>query len=808
MQRLRTIRIPRRVPLWVPRRVPRLEELDTRNFILIIVGVALLLLLASTLFLNAFRQQRLLAQRNNTLLASWTGQLLTATPAALERQRLQEQLAVVQARFADASGRLPGTDVEAAILERINEAAERSGVTLTTLQQQGEPFQEGSLVGWLYEVGAEGDLTALTEFVTRLEDEAFPAAFVSDPTFSENGEGEYVMGGELTVYGSTLSTNPLVQTTPLSPEQRAQQLRTEAADALARGDYELALSRLLQLRAMEPGAADVDDLLYDVYVAYGDQLRTENRPDLAREQYESALAINPNGPEATRGLLEVAQGLTPTPGGIAVGPTVTATPTTFGGTDPDPFPPTTEPGFPTFSAPTSTPPSNVPPTLTRQPTSTVQRPTPGLPPTIEPPPQPATRTPAPPPVPPAPPPPQNPPTITRFPTTASTFFPSPTGTTTGTPGPSPTPSNTITPGPSPTPSNTGTPGPSPTSTNTAVPGTGAPPVSGTGPPSGIAFGPLTPTFLPNCGVTQIKGTIRDAGNGAPVNGAVVRVWWDGAGPDQQYSRPSGSDPSLGRGGWDVVLWPGPRAGRWFVAVADPGSGQIMSDIQIVETDEGPCQPGQSGRQVVIQDFNKFGVGPGEVQPLATPAPTPTPSITGTVTATPTGTRSPTVTGTITVTPTPTNTGTVSPTPTSSSTPTGSPTPTVTVTPTSTPYPPYYKDEDPDREIPDGPSGIITSTLSVPDAVILRQVRLFPNIAHGDAGDLVIDLIHPDGTTIRIHSQGQDAGQSGIRRIFEITGSDLERIRGRSAQGNWSLRVADTIEGQEGVLRSWSLEIFP
>ncbi len=788
------LNVPGGFPPWMPQRIPRLAELDTRSFTLIIVGVALVLLLASVLFLNLFRQQRLTAQGNNLLLAEWNEQLITATHVAPERQRLQEQLSVVQARFAEASGRLPGTDVEGAILERITEAAERSGVTLTALRQLGASFQEGSLVGWRYEVGADGDLNQLTEFTTRLEEEAFPAAYFMDPTLSANPDGSYVLVGELAVYGSTLSTNALAQTTPLTPEQLSAQLRSGAATALANGDYELALSQLLRLKALEPGAADVDGLLYDTYVAYGDQLLAEGRPDLAREQYESALAINPNGPEATRGLLEVAQLITPTPGGIVTGPTLTATatpefieePAPPIGSTPELEPSPTEEEFVFDPPPTFAP----PPTSTRSPVPSFPNPTQGLPPTVPVPPQPPTRTPTP--RPPAPV--QN---VTNTPsrtavTTSFTATPSVTGT-----PPTSTPSVTGTP-PTLTPSVTGTlptltPGPSPT------PRPGTPSSSTTGPPSGIAFGPLTTTYLPNCGTTQVKGTIRDLGNGAPINGAHVRVWWDNAGPNDTYSRPSGSDASLGPGGYDVVLWPGVRAGKWYVAVADPGSGMLLSEVQTVETDAGPCQPGQSGRQVVIQDFAKFGSGPGTAQ--ATPTPGPTPTATSSPGASPTATRTPTVTGTVSVTSTATRTNT----PTSTLTPTPSP----TITPTPTPTPDVFdKPEDPDLEIPDGPGGTIQSTLTVPNDIVLRQVRVFPNITHGDVGDLVINLIHPDGTTIRVHNQGEDAGEENLRRWIDITGSNLQRIAGRSARGEWKLQITDAVEGETGVLRSWSLEIFP
>ncbi|MGH2543995.1 MAG: hypothetical protein ACRDIB_14435, partial [Ardenticatenaceae bacterium] len=93
-------------------RLPRRPSPDTRTLILLVATVALLLLAVSAYYLNAFRGQRLEAQRNSARLAQWQEQLLTATPAALEQERLQAQLALVQQRFAGASGLLPRSGAE------------------------------------------------------------------------------------------------------------------------------------------------------------------------------------------------------------------------------------------------------------------------------------------------------------------------------------------------------------------------------------------------------------------------------------------------------------------------------------------------------------------------------------------------------------------------------------------------------------------------------------------------------------------------------------------------------------------------
>nr|MBA2389996.1 proprotein convertase P-domain-containing protein [Geodermatophilaceae bacterium] len=157
--------------------------------------------------------------------------------------------------------------------------------------------------------------------------------------------------------------------------------------------------------------------------------------------------------------------------------------------------------------------------------------------------------------------------------------------------------------------------------------------------------------------------------------------------------------------------------------------------------------------------------------------------------------------------TPTITRTPTITPIASSTPTASATPTITPTPTPLPLD-ESKDEEPDLAIPDGPNGVATSTMSFPHAVTIREARVFLNIDHDDVADLEVNLIHPDGTLLRIRSQGEDDGDDDIRRWFSITGAALNSIRGKPSQGTWTLQVIDTIEGRTGELLSWSLEIYP
>lgn len=682
-------------------RLARPAPPDTRIVTLAVAALALLLLAVSVYYLNEFRLQRGEARRNAELLTELDEQLLTATPAAQEAAYLESQLSEAQNQFGEASGDLPSSDInEDAVFERISEAARLSGVNLLTTSQSGSPTQEGNLVYKYYSVAAAGDLERLNNFTSRLEEEAFPTAYFSeDATLTINADGSYTLTGTLTIPTYTTSTGDISNPSSIPTGNSPEALRALAADAMTRRDYELAISYLLRLAATNPPPADINDLLYEAYIAYGNDLLSRGLAAAAQEQCLSAQAFRPDSPDAAACLLTAAQMVTATPGGTGgVAVVVTATP-------------------------------DVPsPTVT----SSVPTETPTLQPTVE---LPPTRT---------PPPPTNPPPPETN-TPVPTFTLTPTPTVTGTP-PTATPEPTAT-------------------------------FSGTGGGDGFAFGPLTPVYLPNCGLTQVKGTIRDARTNATLNGVTVRVWWDGAPDNEVYSLPSGTDPTKGGGEWDVVLWPGPKVGRWYVQVVDRTTGAPLSQRVTVETDVGPCGSGGAGRQVVIQDFFRYGGVVGTIVPSATPS------------------VGPSTTGTPTVTFTPSNTGT----------PTN--TPTVTPTPTST-YVAYSKDEDPNLDIPDGPDGRVTSNLVIGDNLQIRQLNVFPVIEHQDVSDLDIFIIHPDGTRIQIHAQGQDAGQTSLRRRIAVTGADLERIAGKSIQGTWQLEVVDRVEAKTGQLFSWSIEVFP
>ncbi len=102
--------------------------------------------------------------------------------------------------------------------------------------------------------------------------------------------------------------------------------------------------------------------------------------------------------------------------------------------------------------------------------------------------------------------------------------------------------------------------------------------------------------IPNCGLTQVWGYIRDAAGNGLSNCRVKVTTADGT-----WS--TVSNPSDASGYYDIVLAPGAKAGRWQVWVVG-GDGSRLSSVVDVETTATDCQPGGKGVQTPRLDFRR------------------------------------------------------------------------------------------------------------------------------------------------------------------------------------------------------------
>ena len=112
---------------------------------------------------------------------------------------------------------------------------------------------------------------------------------------------------------------------------------------------------------------------------------------------------------------------------------------------------------------------------------------------------------------------------------------------------------------------------------------------------------LSPAFvgsvagaIMNCGITEIRGTVRDAA-GRPLNGERVRVTWP---TGRTTSVPSGAD-GRAAGHYDVVLDAQAKDGTWHVWAVDE-DGRGLSPEVVVRTTRD-CTSDQAANTVVV-DF--------------------------------------------------------------------------------------------------------------------------------------------------------------------------------------------------------------
>jgi len=121
---------------------------------------------------------------------------------------------------------------------------------------------------------------------------------------------------------------------------------------------------------------------------------------------------------------------------------------------------------------------------------------------------------------------------------------------------------------------------------------------------------------------------------------------------------------------------------------------------------------------------------------------------------------------------------------------------------------HFQSGDRGLAIPDNDTSGITSSLTIDDAREIEELFVRVDIAHPSRGDLRIELIAPDGTTVLLKETSIDGGHD-VRTTFGLNAASFQSLtifRGRSAAGVWQLRLKDLRPRDAGTLRSWDLVI--
>ncbi|MGW7194246.1 proprotein convertase P-domain-containing protein, partial [Streptomyces sp. NPDC054838] len=115
----------------------------------------------------------------------------------------------------------------------------------------------------------------------------------------------------------------------------------------------------------------------------------------------------------------------------------------------------------------------------------------------------------------------------------------------------------------------------------------------------------------------------------------------------------------------------------------------------------------------------------------------------------------------------------------------------------TPVTPVFENTT-DVAIPDN-GGAVSSSVTVSGITGNAPAALKVNvdIKHTYRGDLVIDLVAPNGTVKRLQSSSGDSADN-VFTTYTVDASALP------ANGTWQLRVQDVAAADTGYIDSWSL----
>ncbi|MBI4557722.1 MAG: proprotein convertase P-domain-containing protein [Candidatus Hydrogenedentes bacterium] len=110
-------------------------------------------------------------------------------------------------------------------------------------------------------------------------------------------------------------------------------------------------------------------------------------------------------------------------------------------------------------------------------------------------------------------------------------------------------------------------------------------------------------------------------------------------------------------------------------------------------------------------------------------------------------------------------------------------------------------------IPDNDSTGITGPFWFPQSLTVDDVNVSVDITHTAVGDLVVELISPTGTTVRLHNR-TGGSSDDLVLVYDDTGAApdgpgaLAAFNGENAYGTWNLRVIDASAGETGTLNNW------
>ena len=119
----------------------------------------------------------------------------------------------------------------------------------------------------------------------------------------------------------------------------------------------------------------------------------------------------------------------------------------------------------------------------------------------------------------------------------------------------------------------------------------------------------------------------------------------------------------------------------------------------------------------------------------------------------------------------------------------------------------YRTVTPKLEIPDGTGNQdTTSSVDISAGGTITSLSVSVDITHPYISDLVVKLVSPNGTTIKLHDRNGDM-QSNIDTTYTSSShTDLGGLVGSQLAGSWILSVGDYKLGDTGTLNGWTFDV--
>jgi Ca2+-binding RTX toxin-like protein len=116
-----------------------------------------------------------------------------------------------------------------------------------------------------------------------------------------------------------------------------------------------------------------------------------------------------------------------------------------------------------------------------------------------------------------------------------------------------------------------------------------------------------------------------------------------------------------------------------------------------------------------------------------------------------------------------------------------------------------------QDIPDNTGSSVVSSIDVVDDIDIDHIEVTFDLNHTNVGDLIVELISPDGTrSVLINRPEVDPGsltdRGSTADTLIKTYSSVQNW-GELSQGTWTLIVRDAATGEIGHINSWFLKIY-